>query len=214
MYTMPSTYPVMPAQPPLAGPSGPAVAPAAVGPTQLLAGAAAGLQSARAWQKSLSASRRSSRPRYQGDYGGSYGGYDRQGHYRQGYSRRSNAQVGVGAGTRVVDRLANAVRSSVVWGAVISTGLNLWALSERRITGAQASANVVGDVMGAAVGGAAGAVASAAGTALLGGMLGTGLMMWLTAAGLGIAGYVLADAWLRQTRFFNDVQAGVLRMFS
>jgi hypothetical protein len=211
MYPTPSAYPTYPSYP--APPSAPA-ATDPLGVERLVPGAVAGLNSARAWQKALGAARRRSRPRYVGDYGGYQGGYDRYGQYRRSYSRRSHAQVGVGASTRVVDRLAGAVKASVVWGAVVSTGMNLWAWSERRITGAQAGANVVGDVMSAAVGGAAGAVASAAGTALLGGMLGTGLLMWLTAAGLGIGGYMLADAWLRQTRLFQDVQAGVHRLLS
>ncbi|MEB3330307.1 MAG: hypothetical protein VKQ33_13860 [Candidatus Sericytochromatia bacterium] len=208
MYATPPTYPTYPT------PTGQPAAAEGLAAERLVPGAVAGLNSARAWQKALSAAKRRSRPRYVGDPGGYQGAYDRYGHYRRSYSSRSHAQVGVGAGTRVVERLAGAVKASVIWGAVISTGLNLWAWGERRITGAQAGANVVGDVMSAAVGGAAGAVASAAGTGMLGGMLGTGLLMWLTAAGLGIGGYVLADAWLRQTRIFQDVQAGVLRMLS
>ncbi|MEB3198384.1 MAG: hypothetical protein VKP62_14385 [Candidatus Sericytochromatia bacterium] len=202
---------------PAAGPAPATVASASPGlplaeMAQLVPGTVAGLQSGRAWQKALSAARRRSRPRYAGDYGGYGGSYDRYGQFRSSYSRRGGAEVGMGASSRVLGRLGNAIRSSALWGTGLSLGLNLWALAERRITGAQAGVNVVGDAMASVVGGTTGALASAAGTAMLGGLLGTGLPMVLAAAALGIGGYLLGDAWLRQTRFFQDVQLAVWRM--
>jgi hypothetical protein len=156
---------------------------------QLAPGVVAGLKSKRAWQKALGSARRSSRPRYPGDYGGYDGYYGSGGRtYRSNYSQRGHAKVATGTGSRFLGHLGKAVKSAVLWGAGISVFLNVLAVSERRLSGAQASANVVGDVMSAAVGGAAGAAASALGTAVLGGALGTGMGLTVAAAACGIGG--------------------------
>lgn len=126
---------------------------------------------------------------------------------RRTYSR-SRARVGGGAGQ--FGGLLGAVKSSVIVGGLISIGVNGYQAMKGQQTWRQAGTTVAGDVASAAVGGAAGAAASAIATPMLVGMLGAGSMLvTLGSIGLGIAGYALADAWLRKTPFFQNMTATV-----
>jgi len=104
-----------------------------------------------------------------------------------------------------------AIRSSVIINGVLSLGINGYKLFKKETTMADAGANVTGDMMSAVVGGAAGGVASAAGTFALAGILGTGLPLTLVGMGLGVAGYLVADRFLRGTKIFQDVTGAVRR---
>lgn len=107
-----------------------------------------------------------------------------------------------------------AIRSSVIINGVLSLGINGYKLFKKETTMADAGANVTGDMMSAVVGGAAGGLASAAGTFALAGVLGTGLPLTLVGMGLGVAGYLVADRFLRGTKLFQDVTGAVRRMLS
>lgn len=104
-----------------------------------------------------------------------------------------------------------AIRSSVIINGVLSLGINGYKLFRNQTTMADAGANVTGDMMSAVVGGAAGGLASAAGTFALAGVLGTGLPLTLVGMGLGVAGYLVADQFLRGTKIFQDVTGAVRR---
>jgi hypothetical protein len=71
----------------------------------------------------------------------------------------------------------------------------------------------VGDLASGVVGGAAGAAASAIGTSVLGGVLGTGAMLSVAGLGFGIAGYMIADHFLRQTATFQKLKDGAYKTF-
>ena len=130
-------------------------------------------------------------------YGGRYGTSSR--------SYKGKSAVGTG-GSTMFGGLGKAVKSSVLWGGAISIALNGYKVFKKEQTLAQASANVTGDVASAAVGGAAGAAASAIATPMRAAAFGpASLLVTLGGIGVGIAGYMVADHFLRQTTFFQTL---------
>jgi hypothetical protein len=147
--------------------------------------------------------------------GNSYGGYRDNG-YRNGYrSYSSRGRGGSRVGTRGPSPfgLWAAVKSSVIFGSIISVATNGWELYNKRESGAQAGANVAGDVVSSAVGGAGGAVASYIGCGILETMGAGGGLLTIAGLGLGIGGYFLADTLLRNTNIFKSFQSGVYKLF-
>jgi hypothetical protein len=106
-----------------------------------------------------------------------------------------------------------AVKSSVIWGSVLSVGMNAYKVFNKTETGAQAGANVSGDVVSSAVGGAAGALVSYAGGGMLAAMGMSGLALSLSGIGLGIVGFFIADQLLRKTTMFQGFQSSVYKLF-
>jgi hypothetical protein len=130
-------------------------------------------------------------------YGGRYGSSSR--------SYKGKSAVGSGSGT-MFSGITKAVKSSVLWGGLISLGLNGYKVFKKEQTVATAGANVTGDLASAAVGGAAGAVASAVATPMLAAAFGpASLLVTLGGIGVGIAGYFVADKFLRNTSFFQNL---------
>ena len=107
-----------------------------------------------------------------------------------------------------------AIRSSVIVNGVLTLAINGFKVATGKMSLADAGANVSGDMMSAVVGGAAGGAASAVGTFALAGILGTGFPLTLAGIGLGIAGYMLADTFLRQTKLYNDVKTSVRNLLA
>jgi hypothetical protein len=130
-------------------------------------------------------------------YGGRYGSSNR--------SYKGKSSVGSGS-TTMFGGITKAVKSSILWGGAISLGLNAYKVFKKEQTVADATANVSGDLASAAVGGAAGATASAIATPILAGMFGpASFLVTLGGIGIGIGGYMLADHFLRQTSFFQNL---------
>lgn len=126
---------------------------------------------------------------------------------RYGSSRSYKGKSAIGAGgNSIFGGIAKAVKSSILWGGAISLGLNAYKVIKKEQTIADATANVSGDLASAAVGGAAGATASAIATPILAGIFGpASFLVTLGGIGIGIGGYMLADHFLRQTSFFQNV---------
>jgi hypothetical protein len=160
--------------------------------------------------------------------GGGRGGYNNYGGGRGGYNSNSRGwgnnnsyrSMGGNGGPRVGQSgftpafgVWAAVKSSVIWGTVLSAGINGYQYFNKQETGAQAGANVSGDVVSSVVGGAAGALVSYAGGGMLAAMGMSGIALSLTGIGLGIAGFFVADQLLRKTPMFQSFQSGVYKMF-
>ena len=107
-----------------------------------------------------------------------------------------------------------AVKSSLVVGAVMSLVVNGVMLSRGQENFALATTNVASDVVASGVGGIAGAGATMAGAAILGGFMAPGLLLTVGAGLCGLGGILLADALLRQSQTFQNVQAKIYGMFS
>lgn len=152
--------------------------------------------------------------------GGSYGNsYSRGGSYGSSrYNSRSYRGYSNGGG-RVGSRgggmpfgLMAAVKSSVIWGGLISLATNGYQYFNKTETGAQAGSNVASDVVSSAVGGAGGAIASYAGAGMLAAMGMSGGLLTIAGIGIGIAGYFVADQLLRHTSIFQSFQQGVYKL--
>ncbi|HEY9724157.1 MAG TPA: hypothetical protein V6D47_19310 [Oscillatoriaceae cyanobacterium] len=138
-------------------------------------------------------------------YGGRYG-------TSRAYKTKKTA-VGTASGG-ILAGIKDAVKKSVIWGGLISVAINGYQLVKKQETTADAATNVAGDLVSSAAGGAVGAVASAVATPVLAGMFGP--MSWVVTLGgiaAGIGGYMLCDHFLRQTSFFQGLQAKVRSMF-
>lgn len=107
-----------------------------------------------------------------------------------------------------------AIKSSVIVNGVLTLAINGFKVATGKMSLADAGANVSGDLMSAVVGGAVGGAASAAGTFALAGILGTGFPLTLVGMGLGIAGYLVADSFLRNTKIYNDVKTSVRNLLA
>lgn len=136
------------------------------------------------------------------------------GRYGSSRSYRGRSAVGTGS-NRMFGGITSAVKSSVIWGGVISLALNGYKVFKKEQTVSAAGTYVVGDVASAAVGGAAGAVASAIGTPILAGMFGpASILVTLGGIGLGIAGYFVADKFFRNTKLFESIHNGAYNTLS
>ena len=129
-------------------------------------------------------------------------------------SAATSARAGAAGRSAMFGSIVSAVKTSVIVNGLLSVAINGWKVFNKEQTTAQAGGNVTGDMMSAVVGGAAGGAASALGTFALAGILGTGLPLTLAGIGLGIAGYMLADGWLKNTKFYNDVKTKVTTMLT
>lgn len=127
------------------------------------------------------------------------------GRYSSSRAYKGKSAVGTGSST-MFGGITKAVKSSVLWGGVISLALNGYKVFKHEQTIARAGSNVTGDVASAAVGGAAGAVASAIATPMLAAAFGpASLLVTLGGIGVGVAGYFVADKFLRNTHFFQSL---------
>lgn len=129
-------------------------------------------------------------------------------------SAATAARAGEAGRSAMFGSIVSAVKTSVIFNGLFSLGINGWKVYSKEQTVAAAGGNVAGDLMSAVVGGAAGGAASAAGTFLLAGVLGTGLPLTLAGIALGIAGYMVADGVLKNTKIYNDVKAKVSAMLA
>lgn len=117
------------------------------------------------------------------------------------------------AGQSITANLLGAVRNSVLFGALISIGLNGYGVAKGELKVAEAGANVVGDTATAAVGGAAGCAASMLGTWALIGPLGSGLALNMIGIGLGIGGYLAAEHFFRQSDLYATIREKAHALF-
>jgi hypothetical protein len=170
-----------------------------------LGGAIAGLKAGGSWRRATTAVRRSRAASYSTRAPRGYGSR---------YTTRSTGRARVGMTGKVGGQFMSAVKTSVIWGSLISIGVNTWGVMKNQQTFAQAGSNITGDVMSSVVGGVGGAAASALGTAIFGGMLGSGLMLSVASIGFGIAGFMIADGIFRNTNFFKTVTGKVQAMLT
>lgn len=113
------------------------------------------------------------------------------------YSQKVNA--GSIASNSLMSNVMGAIKSSTLFGAVISLGLNAYGVFKGQLEVSEAGANVASDTAAAAVGGAAGCAASMVGTWALIGPMGAGLGLNLIGLGLGMAGYLAGEHLFRQS---------------
>ncbi|MEB3195965.1 MAG: hypothetical protein VKP62_02070 [Candidatus Sericytochromatia bacterium] len=115
-----------------------------------------------------------------------------------------------------------AIGSSVIGnvkGALWFTGLfslawNAGTVLFGRTSVPDAGANVAGDLVSNVVGGAAGATASTLGTLVLGAILGPGPVLTVSAAGLGLVMFFVADALVKRSGFYKQTKVQVRQMLS
>ena len=107
-----------------------------------------------------------------------------------------------------------ALKCSLVVGGLMSLVVNAIGLSNGQENFAMATSNVTGDVIASGIGGAVGAGAAMAGSAILAGFMAPGLLLTVCAGACGIAGIMLADAVLRQSQTFQDIQFKTYSLFS
>jgi hypothetical protein len=129
-------------------------------------------------------------------------------------SATTAARAGQAGRSALFGSVMGAIKSSVIVNGLLTVAVNGYKLATGKATLADAGSAVSGDMMSAVVGGAAGGAASAMGTFALAGILGTGLPLTLVGMGLGIAGYLVADSFLRQTKLYNDVKTSVRNMLA
>ncbi|MEB3196423.1 MAG: hypothetical protein VKP62_04395 [Candidatus Sericytochromatia bacterium] len=129
-------------------------------------------------------------------------------------SASTAARAGQAGRSAMFGSVLGAVKSSALVNGVLTLAVNGYLLATGKLTLPDAGANVSGDMMSAVVGGAAGGAASALGTFALAGLLGTGLPLTLVGMGLGIAGYLVADTFLRQTKLYQDVKSSVRQLLA
>lgn len=122
------------------------------------------------------------------------------------YSYRGASSFGDGT-------FAGAMKTSLIVGAAMSVGINLWRLANNQENFQMAATNVTGDLVATGVCGAVGAGATMLASAVLGGMLGGGLLLTLCTGAAGLAGMLLADNMLRQSQWFNRLEYNVFSMF-
>lgn len=144
----------------------------------------------------------------------SYGNGYNSGYRSQGYRSSSRRTGGVMRSGGAMSRIMSSVKTSLIVGTLISVVFNGYQLSKNQITKGEAGANIAGDVVSSAVGGAAAAVASMAGTALFGGMLGTGFALTAGGMAFGVAGFMVADYFLRKTTLFQNFQNKIYTMLT
>jgi hypothetical protein len=134
-------------------------------------------------------------------YGGRYGSSSR--------SYKGKSAVGSGS-SKMFGGLGAAVKSSIIWGGVVSLATNGYKVFKREQNIADAGKNVSGDLVSAGVGGAAGAAASAIATPMLAAALGpASFLVTLGGIGAGIGGYMIADHFLRKTALFQNLTTKV-----
>lgn len=103
----------------------------------------------------------------------------------------------------------SAVKMSLLFKGVASIVTNGIKLYKHQETVADAGTNVVGDLMSSVVAGSAAGLAGGLGAMLLGGALGTGLMLTVVTSLIGAAAFFVADNLLRETSFYNNIKASV-----
>jgi hypothetical protein len=136
------------------------------------------------------------------------------GRYSSSRSYRGKSAVGTGGG-RMFSGITSAVKSSVIWGGLLSLAFNGYKVYKKEQTVSAAGTYIAGDVASAVVGGAAGAALSAVGTPILAGMLGpASILVTVGGIGLGIAGYYVADKFFRNTSLFASIHNGAYNLFS
>ena len=148
-----------------------------------------------------------------GGYGNNYGGgYGSRSYGSRSYGSRYNSRYSQ-SGYSAPFGVWAAVKSSVIWGGIISLAINGYQYMNKQETGATAGANVAGDLVSSAVGGAAGALASWAGAGALAAMGLTGFALSAGGILIGIGGFMAADYVLRQTDIFKSLQRGAYQLF-
>lgn len=125
--------------------------------------------------------------------------------------RAGSARASEGALGAALEGVAGAAKSSALIGGAVSVGIHGYKVFQRQESLAEGGANVVGDVAAAAGGGAIGAAASALLTAALGL---SGFPLAVVSLGVGLAGYLLGEAYVRRTPAFQKLTQGTFAFLS